>query len=89
MTNVFWVVESYVGRHTVTRNNKEHPTKRGGHGGMTSASERQRAECCHRRGPKTVPAQTTNVIFIVFFKFYIKSAGGDGKFVVVNRFQAF
>ena len=32
------------------------------------------AESCHRRGPKTVPAQTAemtkcHVIFIVFFKF--------------------
>ena len=30
MTNVFGVVESHGGRHTVSRNNKEHLTKRGG-----------------------------------------------------------
>ena len=36
--------------------------------------ERQQMQSCHRRGPKTVPAQTAeitkcHVIFIVFYKF--------------------
>ena len=49
--------------------------------------EHQRAESCHRHGPKTVLAQTAeitkcHVIFIVFFKFLIEIAGGDG----INQF---
>jgi hypothetical protein len=35
------------------------------------------------------PNNKCHVIFIVFSKFYIKSAGGDGKFVVINKFRAF
>jgi hypothetical protein len=35
------------------------------------------------------PNNKCHVIFIVFFKFYIKSAGGDDKFVVINKFRAF
>jgi hypothetical protein len=55
-------------------------------------SERCRTESCHRRGPKAVPAQTAemtkcHVIFIVFFKFLIEIAGGDGinQFLLKNR----
>jgi hypothetical protein len=52
-----------------------------------SASERRRTESWHRRGSKTVPAQTAeitnfHVIFIVSFKFLIEIAGGDG----INQF---
>ena len=58
---------------------------------VEAASKRQQLQSCHRRGPKTVLAQTAEitkfcVIFIVFFKFYIKSDRGDGKFVVMNKF---
>jgi hypothetical protein len=49
---------------------------------MNAASKHQQLQSCHRRGPKTVPAQTAeitkcHVIFVVFFKFKIKSAGGE------------
>ena len=37
----------------------------------------------------TGPNNKYDVIFIVLFKFYIKSAGGDDKFVVINKFWAF
>ena len=52
-----------------------------------SESERRRAGSCHRWEPKTVLAQTAeitkcHVIFIVFFKFWIEIAGGDG----INQF---
>ena len=35
------------------------------------------------------PKQQMSCHFHFFFKFYIKSAGGDGKFVVINKFRAF
>ena len=40
--------------------------------GFLQRGERQQLQSCHRRGPKTVPAQTAeitkcHVIFIIFF----------------------
>jgi hypothetical protein len=57
------------------------------------ASECQRAESCHSRGLKTVPAQTAEItkchfIFIVFFK-QIEIAGGDGINQFLLKIQAF
>ena len=54
---------------------------------LQPVSELRRAESCHRREPKTVPTQTAeitkcHVISIVFFKFQIEIAGGDG----INQF---
>ena len=49
--------------------------------------ERQQLKSCHRRGPKTVPAQTAEIIkcHVIF----IEIAGGDGIFVVKKQFRAF
>ena len=56
-----------------------------------AASEWLRAESGHRRGPKTVPAQTTEVMSFSLFSlvFKTKNAGGDVIFVVKKKFRAF
>ena len=56
-------------------------------GSEASVSSCLGQQSCHRREPKTVPAQTAeitkcHVIFIVFFRFWIKNSGGDN----FNRF---
>jgi hypothetical protein len=62
--------------------------------GPAPACARQQTESCHRHGPKTEPAQTAkitkcHVIFIVFFKFLIEIAGGDGINQFVLKIRAF
>jgi hypothetical protein len=38
--------------------------------GVSPASERQQLQSCHRRGPKTVPAQTAEIKNVMSFSLF-------------------